>query len=268
MHAEQPSQTALTAAAARAAHLLVDAEPHIFADPLADPLAGPLAARLLGDRAEELIAYHRLRGDHPILAGARAQVVCRSRVTEDLVTGFDRYVLLGAGLDSYAYRSTDTAVVEIDRPATRKWKKDALRQAGIGIPENVTYLSSVTDVAAAGPTLVSWLGVTMYLTADELDATLSALPPCELVVDHMLPEGLRDAAGDAYVAGVAPVAAQQGEPWRSFLSTDDMAALLDKHGFEVVRHLHQRDVPAMLDRTDVLKPTVLSVITHARHRLS
>jgi methyltransferase (TIGR00027 family) len=255
---ELPSQTALTAAAARAAHLIVDAEPHIFADTLAESL--------LGDRAEELLAYHRLRGDHPILAGARAQVVCRSRITEDLVAGFDRYVVLGAGLDTFAYRSTGVEVVEIDRPATQEWKKAALDKAGLFA--GATYLTSVTELKGAGRTLVSWLGVTMYLTADELDSTLAALPPCELVVDHMLPEGLRDEAGEAYVAGVAPVAAQHGEPWRSFLSSEDMAALLDKHGFDVVRHVRQWDVPEMLDRADSLRPASLSVITHARHRLS
>lgn len=258
MNSAQPSQTALTAAAARAAHMIVDAEPHIFADTLAAPL--------LGDRADELLAYHRFQGEHPILAGARAQVVCRSRITEDLVDGFDRYVILGAGLDTFAYRSTGVEVVEIDRPVTREWKKRALAAAGLSVPDHVTYLSSVTELGAGGRTLVSWLGVTMYLTADELDATLAALPPCELVADHMLPEDLRDEAGNAYVAGVGAVAAQQGEPWRSFLSPDDMAALLDKHGYEVVRSLRQRDIPEMRDRTDALKPADLAVITHARHR--
>jgi len=255
-----PSRTALTAAAARAAHLIVDREPIIHSDPLAEPL--------LGDHAEELLAYHRKSGDHPILAGARAQVVCRSRVVEDLVPGFERYVLLGAGLDSFAYRSNRVEVVEIDRPATQEWKRQALDNAGISVPENVTYLNSAADLEEAGPTLVSWLGVTMYLTADELDDTLAALPPCELVADHMLPEGVRDAAGDAYVAGVGPQTAKMGEPWLSFLSPDDMAALLDKHGFEVVRQLRQRDLPQMLDRDDSLRPADLSVITHARHRLS
>jgi len=66
----QPSTTALTAAAARAAHLIVDDEPRIFAD--------PLAARLLGERADELISYHTLHGTHPVLAGARTQVACRA----------------------------------------------------------------------------------------------------------------------------------------------------------------------------------------------
>ena len=262
MISELPSQSAFTAAAARAAHLVVDGEPHVFAD--------QLAADLLGDRAEELLAYHRLQGDHPILAGARAQVVCRSRVTEDLLTtgGFTRYVLLGAGLDSFAYRSTGVEVVEVDLPATQKWKRQALEKARISVPENVTYTSSVDGLDFATPTLVGWLGVTMYLTAAELKATLAALPPCELVVDHLLPAGLRDAAGDAYVEGVGPVVASNGEPWRSFLSPDDMAALLGEHGFEVVRHLRQQDLPEMLDRADALRPGGLSVITHARHRLS
>src|SRR5882672_8153516 len=97
----RPSGTALTAAAARAAHLIVDDEPRIFTD--------PLAARLLGDRADELIGYHTLHGTHPVLSGARVQVACRSRYAQDALAraaaaGVTQYVLLGAGLDSFAYR--------------------------------------------------------------------------------------------------------------------------------------------------------------------
>ena len=105
---EQPSETAMTAAAARAAHLIVDSPPPIFAD--------TLAATILGDRADEFIDYHRNHGDHPVLAGARAQVVCRSRFTEDVLArragqGVDQYVILGAGLDSYAYRANSAVRV-------------------------------------------------------------------------------------------------------------------------------------------------------------
>ncbi len=97
-----PSQTALTAAAARAAHLIVDHEPAIFAD--------ELAAILLGERAEEFISYHRLHGMHLVLSGARAQAVCRSRFTEDHLAarvrgGVSRYVILGAGRDRRYRRS-------------------------------------------------------------------------------------------------------------------------------------------------------------------
>src|SRR6201994_3932513 len=112
----QPSNTALTAAAARAAHLIVDDEPRIFAD--------PLAARLLGDQADELIRYHTLHGTHPVLSGARVQVACRSRYTEDALaravgTGVLQYVIVGAGLDSFAYRSAlagRVRVFEVDHP--------------------------------------------------------------------------------------------------------------------------------------------------------
>src|SRR6266851_3156480 len=96
--AAAPSGTALMAAAARAAHLIVDDEPRIFAD--------PLAAALLGDRADELIGYHTRHGTHPVLAGARVQVTCRSRYTEQALAraragGVRQYVILGAGLDSF-----------------------------------------------------------------------------------------------------------------------------------------------------------------------
>ena len=119
----QPSLTALTAAAARAAHLIVDGEPVIFADTLAEAM--------LGERAEEFIAYHRAHGTHPVLAGARTQVTCRSRYAEDSLArgiegGIGQYVLLGAGLDSFAYRSPlagQVRVFEVDHPATQEHKR-------------------------------------------------------------------------------------------------------------------------------------------------
>src|ERR1022692_157148 len=94
------SQTALTAAAARAAHLLVDQPPVIFAD--------TLAILLLGDQAAELVAYHRAHGAHVVRAGARGQATCRSRYAEDSLaaaisgSGIAQYLILGAGLDSFA----------------------------------------------------------------------------------------------------------------------------------------------------------------------
>ena len=134
--AGQPSRSALTAAAARAAHLIVDGQPTIFAD--------TLAAALLGDRAEELIGYHRLHGTHPVLVGARVQVTCRSRYAEDALAraigaGVTQYVILGAGLDSFAYRGGLLAgrvrVFEVDHPASQEVKRAALAAAGIEVPE-------------------------------------------------------------------------------------------------------------------------------------
>jgi methyltransferase (TIGR00027 family) len=240
MNNGRPSQTALTAAAARAAHLIVDGDPPIFVD--------GLASALLGDRADELLAYHRAHGTHLVLSGARAQVVCRSRYTEDRLAdrvrdGFTQYAILGAGLDSFAYRSElAVRVFEVDHPATQQWKRGLLSAAGITIPEQVTFVpvdfeaDSLADRLVhsgfdpARPALVAWLGVTMYLTAEAIGRTLSVIgglaPGTELVADYMLPEGMRDEAGDTYAALVMPVAAQHGEPWLTFLTPADMSALL------------------------------------------
>ena len=272
----QPSLTAFTAAAARAAHLLVDREPAIFADTLAEAM--------LGERADELIGYHREHGAHPVLSGARTQVTCRSRYTEDSLAGgvrrgIGQYVILGAGLDSFAGRSALAGLVrvfEVDHPATQDYKRRVLPAA-----ENVTFVPvdfsrellgdelrrARFDFAA--PAFVSWLGVTMYLEENAIDATLTVIGGCapgsEIVVDYMLPAGWRDAAGDTYADLVGQASAEQGEPWRSLFTPDEMTAVLGRHRCRPIRDLGQRDmVPATAwDRPDSLHPVELSRIAHA-----
>jgi methyltransferase (TIGR00027 family) len=274
----QPSLTALTAAAARAAHLIVDGQPVIFADTLAEAM--------LGEQAEEFIAYHRAHGTHPVLAGARAQATCRSRYAEDrLARGIERgigqYVLLGAGLDSFAYRSPlagQVRVFEVDHPATQEHKRRAgrgLPMAGVTfVPMDFTRDSLADALGRAGfdtsqPAFVSWLGVTMYLESSAVEATVSVLggfaPGSEIVVDYLLPARLRDAAGQAYADLVGPVAAERGEPWRSVFAPEAMAELLARHGFGPTRDVGQRDmIPAAAwDRSDALRPAELSHIAHA-----
>jgi len=81
----------------------------------------------------------------------------------------------------------------------------------------------------------------------------------------MLPAGLRDTTADNCVELVAPIAAQHGEPWLTFLTPTDMSTLLTRHGFTSIRHIHQRDTvdAALWQRADPLHPTELSVIAHA-----
>jgi methyltransferase (TIGR00027 family) len=279
--ARQSSQTALTAAAARAAHLIVDDEPVIFAD--------TLAADLLGDQAEELIRYHKSHGSHLVLATARAQVTCRSRYAEEsldnaLKRGITQYVILGAGLDSFAYRSAlagRLAVFEADHPATQEWKRQRLRAAGVTVPEDVRFVpidleaeSLASKLASSGfdasePAFVSWLGVTMYLTSDAIDAVLDEVgksaPGTELVLDYMLPAELRDDIGNSYVDQVAPAAAERGEPWLTFFTPEQMSALLQRLRFGSVRHIAQQDIgaEAMWRRSDALAPASLSNLAHA-----
>jgi methyltransferase (TIGR00027 family) len=276
----QPSTTALTAAAARAAHLIVDDEPRIFAD--------PLAARLLGGQADELIGYHTRHGTHPVLAGARVQVTCRSRYTQDALAqaaaaGVTQYVILGAGLDSFAYRgglAGRLRVFEVDHPASQEAKRAALAAARIPVPGNVTFVPAdlATDSLsqclagagfdAAAPAVFGWLGVTMYLTADAIAETMSAVARCapgsELIADYLLPEDARDEAGKLYGRHVAQFSADRGEPWRSSFTPEQIADLAWKSGLGAARSIRQRDtVPADLwRRTDSLRPAGLTVLFH------
>ena len=279
-----PSQTALTAAAARAAHLIVDQPPHIFAD--------GLAVALLGEQAEEFISYHRAHGDHLVLSAARAQVTCRSRYTEDHLAdaarrGITQYVILGAGLDSFAYRGERAAqvrVFEVNHPATQEWKREQIAKAGLPVPDGTAFVptdfehdSLAGRLRAAGfdasrPALVSWLGVTIYLTQPAIGRTLAEIsafaPGTELIVNYMLPPGLRDAAGDSYADQVGAVAAQRGEPWLTCLAPDQMSAQLATHGFGLIEQVSQRDsISARLwDRSDNLHPIRLSMLAHASIR--
>jgi methyltransferase (TIGR00027 family) len=276
-----PSNTALTAAAARAAHLIVDDLPVIFAD--------VLASALLGDRADELIGFHRAHGGHVVLSAARAQVTCRSRFTEDRLAqrvhdGLTQYVILGAGLDSFAYRGElagRVRVFEVDHPATQDWKRRSLSAARIPVPRDATFVpfdfesgALTARLVQAGfdasrPALVSWLGVTMYLTKETIGETLGAIgrlaTGTEIIADYMLPTGMRDPAGETYAELVAPVAAQGGEPWLSFFAPDEMSALLELNGFGSAAHVRQRDAVAAScwDRSDSLRPAELSVLVQA-----
>lgn len=276
----QPSGTALTAAAARAAHLIVDDEPRIFAD--------SLAGRLLGDRADELLGYHTLHGTHPVLSGARVQAACRSRYAEEALasaaaSGVGQYVILGAGLDSFAYRgglAGRLRVFEVDHPASQEFKREALAAAGIPVGGNVTFVAAdltagslVPSLAGAGfdasaPAVFGWLGVTMYLTADAIGETMSAIaglaPGTQLIADYVLPEAARDEAGALYGRLVAQVSAERGEPWRSCFTPPEIADQARRAGLGVARSVRQRDaIPADLwRRTDSLRPAELAVLFH------
>ncbi|MEU6407565.1 SAM-dependent methyltransferase [Microbispora sp. NPDC046933] len=285
MKTEGLSGTALHTAAARAAHLIVDGEPVVFRD--------PFAYALLGECAEDYVGLHREMADHLVLAGLRAAVVTRSRYTEDRLAGAVRrgvrqYVILGAGLDTYACRSASgpVEVFEVDHPGTQRWKREAMARAGLPEPPRLTYVPldmetggecpvdrlAAHGFALAGPAFVSWLGVTAYLTREAVARTLAGLgrlaPGSEIVMDHLLPEALRGPRARAYAETLTPLVADGGEPWLTFLSPEEAADLLEEHGFEVVEQVPEGDAagPALRARTDALASSEISVITHARRR--
>ena len=272
------SRTALSCAAARAAHLIVDDQPVIFADPLAE--------RLLGTDGAEILDYHRKFATVPVLAGARTEVVCRSRFTEDRLaaSGLTQYVILGAGLDTYAYRTAGaerSVVFEVDRPQSQQAKRAALRAAAIDLSSNLTFVPIdfendhlIDTLAEFGfdatrATFVSWLGVTMYLTREAMTATVAAigsLPPgTQVVADYMLAPHLRDDAGRAYAAAVGEATAAGGEPWVACYEPQELTDLLTGHGFSTVTHVRQADAldPGEWTRTDALRPMEVSALLHA-----
>ncbi|MBF6061413.1 class I SAM-dependent methyltransferase [Nocardia terpenica] len=267
------------AAAARAAHLIVDREPHLFQD--------TVAKALLGERAAELIGYHHEFGDHPVLSGTRAQVNARSRYTEGrLSAGFTQYVILGAGLDTFAYRAPlarEIAVYEVDHLATQRWKQELLTAVGlstsavefVGVDFERDDLTSGLMAHGFDPkqqALVSWLGVTMYLTEPALTATLTQLgrfaPGTELIVEYALPPELRDKSGRTYAEFALTASAEQGEPWLSFYTPEQLTTLLDRQGFTVAEHISQRQAvdPTLWQRDDALHPADLCRMVRATVR--
>jgi methyltransferase (TIGR00027 family) len=260
---------------------VVDREPFIFED--------HVAQRLLDPQGEAMIGYHRSSGSHPILAGTRLAVTTRSRYAEErlataVARGVDQYVILGAGLDSFAYRSPladRLRIFELDASATQEWKIARLaatrtepRGEACMVPIDLRTDAIADRLAAAGfrsdqPAFVSWLGASFYLDTSALESTLRALgqlaPGTELVFDYVLTPVLRDAGGETYAALAKPVAEQSGEPWMSELTPDQVAGLLVECGFEVLEQVGQRgSVDARFwERSDGLAPSELWMLVHA-----
>lgn len=187
MEAARPSHTALRVAMRRAAHQLFDDPPLVFTDPFAVRILGPHTAEI--ERTPGRNPAHKPR---PFSVGLRAFLVARSRYAEELLAhavanGATQYVILGAGLDTFALRNTNPSlrVFEVDHPATQAWKRDLLRDANLATPTKLTFVpvdfereSLATQLSASGfdstqPTFFSWLGVVPYLTLEAFRATIS-----------------------------------------------------------------------------------------------
>ncbi len=265
------SLTAEHTAIRRAAHQLLDV-PRIFDDPLALPILGKAQAA-------------GMRADPGWLAGGRlarrlrAFLAVRSRLAEDALkraveAGVRQYVVLGAGLDTFAYRNPypSLRVFEVDHPATQGWKRERLGQAQIAIPEAVTFVA--TDFAlerlpavlqAAGlhphePSFFSWLGVTPYLDAPNVLSTLKAIAPLAangggVVFDYVIPPetmGMLQRVGFALLA--ARVAAA-GEPFRGYFEPRALAGALHEMGYDSVCDMDPDELNAHFfsNRTDGLR---------------
>ena len=145
MEEPAPSRTALRVALRRAAHQIYDPRPLVLED--------PLAVTILGSEYAEELRKTATRLHKPLSVALRAFLVARSRYAEDQLAKaveqhVAQYVVLGAGLDTFAYRnpdSTNLRVFEVDHPATQAWKLERLQAAGIAIPQSLSSSRSISS---------------------------------------------------------------------------------------------------------------------------
>lgn len=269
LDSDRPSVTAWKVALRRAAHQVAD-RPPVFADPIAIPILGP--------KGEAYAREPKLAGKGPVARGLRAFMAARSRYAEDRLganyeAGVRQYVVLGAGLDTFAYRNPwpDLKVFEVDHPATQAWKRDRLREADIAVPDNLTFApvdfqgQTLADgLAAAGfdagrPAFVSWLGVIYYLTQEMAFETLGLIAAwptgSEIVFDFPVARENLDFIGRMALDAVAARVALAGEPFRSSYSPGALSARLGDLGFTETAMLSAPELNALYfdGRADGLK---------------
>lgn len=252
MQAATPSRTAYRVAIRRAEHQVLD-HPRIFND--------PLSLRILGEDLASRIQSGRMTRQQRLSPSFRAFMAVRSRYAEDELAhavrdGIRQYVVLGAGLDTFAYRNLHAGtlrVFEVDHPATQEWKQDLLHAAEISIPTDLVYVSAdfenqtlqealrATDFRFDIPTFFSWLGVVPYLTEGAFEETMrfvAGLPPgSAIVMDYAVPRSslnlIERMALDALSARVAAA----GEPFQLFFDPSILTFRLREMGFSTLEDL-------------------------------
>ena len=283
MEANYPSRTALRVATRRAAHQVLD-DPRIFDDPLALRVLGltPAILRELEQTQQEDTNLSRV---------LRASLAARSRYAEDelrlaIEQGITQYVVLGAGLDTFAYRNpySETAlhVFEVDHPATQEWKRTCLAKAGIPIPATLTYApidfekQTIADgLRQAGfdttrRTFFSWLGVTMYLSQQAIEATLqfvASMPTGSWIVfDYMISPSLLGPQARLAFDRLSAHVALAGEPFRTCFEPSRLRQNLLAMGFGQAEDIgpDAMDARYFQSRSDNLHVGKLAHVMNAR----
>jgi len=267
-----PDHTAVRVALWRAMHVQLDASPHVLADEIGLQLVAP-------DES------WRQRPDmHPEgTRGYRASIVGRARFIEDVVQeqvrhGISQYVILGAGLDTFAQRRPDVAsklrVFEIDKPETQEWKRRRLVEVGLGIANHLQFVPvdfeagdswweklTMNGFNATQPAVVASTGVSMYLTKQANLSTLRQIAALALgstlAMTFLLPLDLVDPAERSQHEMVYERARAAGTPFNSFFRPAEILELAREAGFRDVRHISRNDIVQryFTGRTDGLQPS-------------
>ena len=270
-HAVAPDSTAVRVALWRALHVEVDAPPHVLEDEIGLQLAAP---------AEDW--RRRPDMDPQGIRAFRASIVARARFIEDLVIeqaalDVDQYVLLGAGLDTFAQRRPEIAsrlrLFEVDKPGAQAWKRRRLVECGFGVPDWLELVPVDFEageawgarLAAAGfdagrAAVVTSTGVSMYLTREAIMALLrevAALAPgSTFAMTFLLPLELAEPACRPGMEMAAAGARASGTPFISFFTPEQMLALAREAGFRDARHVSAAELAERYfkDRPDGLRP--------------
>jgi methyltransferase (TIGR00027 family) len=241
MQAAIPSKTALRVAMRRAAHQIYDARPLVLDDPFAVPILGEAYLAEVKKTATKL--------GKPFSVSLRAFLVARSRYAEDMLAraverGVTQYVLLGAGLDTFAYRNPypGLRVFEVDHPATQEWKREMVESAGLGAARGLIYAPvdfehqllpeqlQAAGFDAEAPALFAWLGVVPYLTLAAFRATLGYIAGrpggSGVVMDYGQPRSALPFFEQLAHDSLASRVQLAGEPFQLFFTPGEMAAEL------------------------------------------
>ncbi|WP_296228683.1 class I SAM-dependent methyltransferase [Ralstonia sp. UBA689] len=266
-----PDSTAARVALWRALHVQIDAPPHVLEDEVGLKLLAP-----------ETGWQQRGDMDPQFTRPFRASIVARARFIEDLVIeqaarGLSQYVILGAGLDSFAQRRPDIAaslkIFEVDQPNPQAWKRQRLVESGLGIPDWLRFVpvdfeaggSWQAGLAAAGfdrskPAIVVSTGVSMYLTKAANEATLrevAALAPGSmLAMTFLLPLEMADPEVRPGLEMAEKGARASGTPFISFFTPPEIQALARQTGFREAQHVSAAELTEryFAGRADGLRP--------------
>jgi len=247
-----PESTAVRVALWRAIHVHVDPPPHVLED--------EVGLRLIAPDDD----WRRRPDMDPIgTRGFRAAIVARARFLEDLVAeeagqGLDQYVILGAGLDTFAQRRPELAsqmrIFEVDEPGPQEWKRRRLTELGFGIPDwlrfvpvdfelSDTWIGLLADIGfdRSRPAVVSSTGVTMYLNKEATMATLRVLaglaPGSTLAMAFLLPPNLLDETDRLVLEATQKAAGQSGTPFVSLYGPEEIVRMAREAGFADARHV-------------------------------
>ncbi len=255
-HPETPEHTAVRVALWRALHVQIDSPPHVLEDEVGAKLAGEKEWRNRPDMNPDFSK------------GMRASIVARARCIEDLVEeeakrGVSQYVILGAGLDTFAQRRAQAGevlhVFEVDQPGPQAWKRRRLRELGFDVPSWLHFVpvdfeageSWLDQLIASGfdqkrPAIVVSTGVSMYLTREANQATLKQMakmaPGSVFAMTFMLALDLLEPGERSVLEFVMKRAAESGTPFLSLFAPADILQLAKEAGFKSAQYVSGEDL--------------------------